>query len=77
MTLGKLPVSLVSATVLHGILRNVSSQLPENYELISGTVIEMVHLYYELISVMLMGNPHGIKLLMSVLLRPANSYFTL
>jgi hypothetical protein len=77
VTLGKLPVSLISPTVLHGILRNVSSQLPENYELIGGTRIENVHLYYELTSVMVMGNPHGIKLLMSVPLKPADSYFTL
>jgi hypothetical protein len=77
MTLGKLPISLISPTVLHGILRNVSLQLPENYELVAGARIENIHLYYELTSVTVMGNSHCIKILISVPLKAADSYFTL
>jgi len=39
MSLGKLPISFVNPTTLHNILRNVSLQLPENFELIAGTRI--------------------------------------
>jgi hypothetical protein len=33
---GKISMSLISPSVLHSILRNVSFHLPENYELVAG-----------------------------------------
>jgi hypothetical protein len=35
VSLGKLPIGLVKPTVLHNILKNVSLQLPEGFELIA------------------------------------------
>jgi len=77
MSLGKLPISFVNPTTLQNILRNVSLQLPENFELIAGTRVQNIHLYYKLISVTVMGDAHGIKLLINVPLKTAESYFTL
>jgi hypothetical protein len=34
---GRLPVTLINPLELYNILRNVSLQLPENYEFIAGT----------------------------------------
>ena len=53
--------------IIQNILRNVSLQLPENFELIAGTKIQNIHLYYKLISVTVMGDAHGIKLFINVL----------
>ena len=36
MCLGKLPIGFMNPTTLHNILRNVSLQLPENFELVAG-----------------------------------------
>lgn len=33
MSLGRLPISFIKPTTLHNIVRNVSLQLPENFEL--------------------------------------------
>ena len=49
--MGKLAVNLIIPTTLHNILKGVSLELPENYELIAGARIENVHLYYDLITV--------------------------
>ena len=76
-SLGQLPASLVTPTVLYNILKNVSLQLPEGLELVAGTRIENIHFYYELIQVAIMGSAHGMKLLMTVPLKTADSYFTL
>ena len=54
--LGKLPVSLVTPVTLHSILTNISLNLPDNYELVAGTKLQDVHLYYELVKVALVGN---------------------
>ena len=45
---GKLPIRLISPT-LQGVLRNVSLQLPEGYELILGTKLDKMYLYYEVV----------------------------
>jgi hypothetical protein len=34
--LGKLPVAIIKANVLHGILRTISLIIPEIYELVEG-----------------------------------------
>ena len=45
---GNLPVNFVNPTVLLGILKNVSLQLPGSHALIAGIRSENIHLYYEL-----------------------------
>ena len=47
--LGKLPIKLVNPLELQNILRSVTLQLPEIYELVAGSNKENIHLYYELI----------------------------
>jgi hypothetical protein len=74
---GKLPIRLISPTTLQGILRNVSLQLPEGYELIVGTKPDKMYLYYELVKVSVIGNVHSMKLIVKVPLKTANSQFTL
>ena len=73
----RLPISVVNPTTLHGILGNVSLHLPENYQLIVSTNLEDIHLYYELIKVAIVGNVHGIRLVMSIPLKTADQLFTL
>ena len=55
----------------------LSLNLPENYKLIVGTNLEDIHLYYELTKVAVVGNVHGIKLVMSIPLKTADQLFTL
>jgi len=74
---GKLPISLISPTTLQGILRNVSLQLPEGYELIVGTKSDKMYLYYELVQVSVKGNVHSMKRIVNVPIKTANSQFTL
>ena len=71
MGLGKLPIDFMNPATLNSILRNVSLHLPENFDLVAGIKIENIHLYYGLITVTVLGDAHGIKLLMSVPLRTA------
>jgi len=75
--LGKLPVSLVTPVTLHSILTNISLNLPDNYELVAGTKFQDIHLYYELVKLALVGNAHGVQLVISVPLKTAAQLFTL
>ena len=75
--MGKLPVNLINPTTLHNILKGVSFQLPENYELIAGARIENIHLYYDLITVAATGDAHHIKIIFNVPLKTANRQFVL
>ena len=59
------------------ILRNVTLRLPEGFELIAGTNMENIHLYYDLTTVSVVANTHCIHLLLNVPLKSANRYFTL
>ena len=74
---GKLPIGLINPTTLQGVLRIISLQLPERYELIVGTKTEKTYLYYEIVEVSVIGDVHSIKLFIHVPLRTANSQFTL
>ena len=69
--LGKLPVNLVTPVTLYRILTDISLNLPENYELVAGTKIQQVHTYYELVKVALVGNAHGVQLIIRVPLKTA------
>ena len=75
--MGKLPVNLINPTTLHNILKGVSFQLPENYELIAGARIENIHLYYNLITVAAIGDAHHIKIILKVPLKTANCHSVL
>ena len=55
----------------------MSLNLPENYELVAGTKWENVHLYYDLFKVSMLGNAHGVNVLMTISLKTASQHFTL
>jgi len=74
---GRLSIKLVNATVLQNIFTNVTLRLPECYELIAGTNIENIRLYYDMTAVSIVANTHCINLLFHVPLKSANRYFTL
>jgi hypothetical protein len=74
---GKLPINLISPIALQNILRNVTLKLPEGYELIAGTSLDNIHLYYDLTRVSVVANVHSIKLLLNVPLKLAKRHFTL
>ena len=63
--------------MLLNMLKNVSLQLPDRYELIAGIRAENVHLYYELVKVSIAATTHGIKLIVSVPLKGTDRHFTL
>jgi hypothetical protein len=63
MLQGKLPMNRINPTLLW----NISTHLPEGYELIASTRSDNIYLYYELVSVALIGNSHGIKSIVNVL----------
>ena len=63
---GRLSIKLVNPTVLQSNLRNVTLRLPESYELIIGTNIENIHLYYDLTAVSIAANTHYIYLLLHI-----------
>jgi len=71
-----LPMPIAKPTTLHRILRNMSFHLPEKYELIVGTKLEDIHLYYEFIRVTIVGKLHCIKLVIVILLKTADQIFT-
>jgi hypothetical protein len=75
--LGKLPVNLVTPITLHRILTDISLNLPENYVLVAGTKIQDVHVYYELVKVAVVGNAHGVQLVIRVPLKTAAQLFSL
>jgi hypothetical protein len=74
---GKLPIKLISPLALQSILRNVTLELSEGYELIAGTSLDNIHLYYDLTRVSVVFNAHSISLVLNVPLKPANRHFTL
>jgi len=75
--MGKLPISLINPATLQNMLRNVTLHLPPGYELIAGTRTDHIYLYYELATATLVGNAHGIKLLVNVPLKAASQHFAL
>jgi len=51
--------------------------LLENYELIAGTKLDNIHLFYDLIKVTAVGIAHSIKLILEVPLKKESQRFTL
>ena len=74
---GRLSISLITPNMLLNILKNVSLQLPDGYELIAGIRAANVHLYYELVKVLTAATAHGIKLIVSVPLKGTDHHFTM
>jgi len=70
-------MKLVNPLELQNILRNVTSQLPESYELVAGSSKENMHLYYELTKVSVVANVHSVNLVLTVPLKTTDSNFTL
>jgi hypothetical protein len=76
-TSGKLPMTLFNPVTLHSILKNISLRLPDGYELVAGTKLENIHLYYDCIRTAIIGDPHHIKIILSVPLKTVNRHFLL
>ena len=74
--LGKLPINIIDPNTVYKILRNLTLQLPERYELIIGNNVENIHEYNHLIEVPAVGDIHGIKLIINIHLKTTN-YFIL
>ena len=70
-------MNLINPTTLRSILQNVSLHLPEGYELIAGTRAENIHLYYNLITVTVLGNVHFVKIVIRVPLNTVDRHFTM
>jgi hypothetical protein len=58
--LGKLPLSFMGPQILMRILRNVSLNLPDGYELAAGTKMENVHDYYDLEETEMIADLHSL-----------------
>ena len=77
MIQGNLPVKLIDPLTLQNILRNVTLQLPDGFEIIFGTKTEIMHQYYKIARVDVVANVHHVKLLISIPLKAAYNLFTL
>jgi hypothetical protein len=55
----------------------MSLHLPNGYELVAGTNVENIHLYYELTRVSVVANPHHIYLVLNIPLQMVNCHFTI
>jgi len=66
---GKLHTHLINPTILQNILRNINMHLPDGYALIANIRSGNICLYYELVSIALIGNSHGIKIIVNVPLK--------
>jgi hypothetical protein len=71
-----LPVAILKPNFLHDILSNISLLLPENFELVAGIKVENIHLYYLVIKGSIIGNAHGLNLILEIPLRTAAHIFT-
>ena len=70
-------MNLINPITLQNILRNECTHLLEGYELIASARSDNIYLYYELVSVALIGNSHGMKIIVNVPLKTSDGYFTL
>jgi hypothetical protein len=75
--LGKMPLSFMGPEILMGILRNVSLNLPDGYEMAAGTKMENIHDYDDLVKTEVIADLHSLKLVMEIPLKTADRQFTL
>jgi len=76
-TLGRLPIKLVNPIELQCILGNVTLHLPQVSELIVGTSMERIDLYYGLNKDSEAANIRCVNLVLTVHLKSTNRRFTL
>jgi hypothetical protein len=62
----------IKPNILHGTLRNVSLILPTGYELFASYKCKNIYLYYELISVYILGDVRSIKFIKNIPLHTVN-----
>ena len=74
--LGKVPIVLINPFTLHGILKNISLRQPDSCEIIMGTKLENIRLYY-IIKTAIIGDSHYIIIILDVPLKTANHQFLL
>jgi hypothetical protein len=74
---GKIPVNLISPSMLYNMLRNVTLILPENQELAMGMKRQNLHLYYDTVKVMMLADTHSLRLVLYFPLKSTNRDFTL
>jgi hypothetical protein len=75
--LGKMPLSFMGPEILMGILRNVSLNLPDGYEMATGTKMENIHAYHDLVKTEVIADLHSLKMVMKIPLKTADRQFTL
>jgi predicted transcriptional regulator len=62
---GKIPVN-INPSILQNILKNISLNLPEGYELIMGSNPYDTESYYEFVHAAMVTNPQGFMLILSI-----------
>ena len=72
MIAGKLALSLLNPSTLHDILKNISLHLPDSCEIIMRAKLENIHLYYDTIKTVIIGDSHHIKIVLDVPLKTPN-----
>jgi hypothetical protein len=75
--LGKIPLTLISPSMLRDMWQNVSLVLPGGYDLIISLRPNNVFMYYEMIQAAMLADLHSLKLLMTIPLKTMNVQFTL
>jgi hypothetical protein len=75
--LGKIPLNLISSSMLRDMWQKVSLVLPGGYDLIFSLRPNNVFIYCEMIQAAMLANLHSFKLLMIVPLKTVNVQFTL
>jgi hypothetical protein len=74
---GKLPIAILKPYILHKILRNISLIILGSCELAAGLNLENIHAYYDIISTSVVGNAHGLYLILEIPVKTANQIFNL
>jgi hypothetical protein len=69
--------SSIKLVTLQSILRNVTLHLPHTYELIAGSNVQNLHLYYSLAKVSVVANGYSVSIVLSIPLKSAKPYVSL
>jgi hypothetical protein len=64
--LGKIPLNLISPSMLRNMLKNVTLLLPGGYDLIVSLRFNNVFMHYEIIEAAMLADLHSFKLVMIV-----------
>ena len=75
--IGRVPVNLISPTILQDMLKNVTLVLPESYELIVRLSPNNVYLYYEVIQTAMLADMHSLKLVLDVPIKTVSRQYEL